>query len=96
MMCLQAGCFGKRTAGLDKLIQLIHEGSVWLLVFIQPGRKHTPDPSHLLCEALSADQMSRLGCALVGWNENLQPHGPLMDQFDQPWSTGVKWFGVST
>ena len=24
------------------------------------------------------------GVFLLGWNENLQPHGPLLDQFDTP------------
>ena len=27
---------------------------------------------------------SKSGVFLLGWNENLQPHGPLLDQFDTP------------
>ena len=28
---------------------------------------------------------------LLGWNENLQPHGPLLDQFD---TTGLRYRGL--
>ena len=38
-----------------------------------------------MCNVLYSTFLSTWsGVFLLGWNENLQPHGPLLDQFDTP------------
>ena len=45
--------------------------------------KNTPDPNKV-CSCLVGWLVgwSKSGVFLLDWNENLQPHGPLLDQFD--------------
>ena len=63
---------------------------------VKVEHKNTPDPNQV-CSCLVGWLVgwSKSGVFLLGWNENLQPHGPLLDQFDTPDVEQFKYLGVT-